>query len=218
MKSSVRLMLIVNTFAVMAGSVSGKTGTKILPAQILPIHLYDPAQAPAGVLRSATGETSRLFRAARVRISWECASTEPPDDQGTDMTGPAFRQPDTRRYVVVRLMRGAPANVFPGALGYSLPFAHTGAHVLIFYDRVEALARSVNEAIYVVLGHAMAHEIGHVLLGSSEHASGGLMQARWTQATWQLASAGLLAFAPEEAERMGAGLQRFQARRFFAAR
>jgi hypothetical protein len=71
----------------------------------------------------------------------------------------------------------------------------------------------VNQATYIVLGHAMAHEIGHVLLGSSEHASSGLMQARWTPATLRLASAGLLAFRREEAERIGAGLQRIQARR-----
>lgn len=57
----------------------------------------------------------------------------------------------------------------------------------------------------------MAHEIGHVLLGSADHASGGLMQARWTPAIWRLASLGLLAFTREEAERMGAGLQRLQA-------
>jgi hypothetical protein len=212
MNSSLRLALIVNTFALMAGSVSGKTGTGIGPAQTLSIRLYDEAQASPRVLHSATDEANWLFRAARIRISWECPSPESPEDQGTDMSSSAFQQPDTRRYIVLRLMGRTPASILPGALGYALPFAHTGAHVLIFYDRVEALARNLNETTYVVLGHAMAHEIGHVLLGSSEHASGGLMQARWTAATWRLASAGLLAFRREEAELMSAGLQRFEGR------
>jgi hypothetical protein len=212
MNSSLRLALIVNTFALMCVSVSGKTGTGITPAQPLSIRLYDQAQTPARVLQSAIDQASWLFRATRIRISWECRSTESPEDQGNDMTSPRFQQPDTRGYIVVRLVGSTPGSFSPGTLGYALPFAHTGAHVLIFYDRVETLAHIANEATYIFLGHAIAHEIGHVLLGSSEHVSGGLMQARWSAATWHLASAGLLTFRREEAEHMGAGVRRFQAR------
>ncbi|HEX4769364.1 MAG TPA: hypothetical protein VH351_00935 [Bryobacteraceae bacterium] len=208
---------IVSTFVLMAGSGSGKTGMEPAPAQTLSIHLYDRAQAPAPTLDSATGQANYLFRAVGIRIKWECPSPELPEDRGTDMTSAAFQQPDARPYVVVRLIRRTPATVFPGALGYALPFARTGAHVVIFYDRVEILAHSANEAVDVVLGYAMAHEIGHVLLGSSEHARGGLMQARWTSATWRLASSGLLVFTHEEAERMSAGLQKFQVRNVFAS-
>ncbi len=125
------------------------------------------------------------------------------------MSSAVSRNPDERHYLVVRMMRRMPANVFPGALGFSLPFARRGAHVSIFYDRVQILARSVNTAPYIILGHAIAHEIGHVLLHSSEHTSGGLMQARWSPASWRLASAGLLAFRPEEAERMSEVLGKF---------
>lgn len=211
MSSSFRFAAVVNTVLVMAGSVSGKTGTRFAPEQsTLAIRLYDRADAPAQMLHSAMDETSWLFRQARIRISWQCPPTEAPEDQGADMTSAAFQRPNVRPYIVVRLMRRTPANIYPGALGYALPFAHTGAHVLIFYDRVESLARSANVATYLVLGYAVAHEIGHVLLGSSEHASGGMMQARWTPATWRLASSGLLAFSRDEAEQMNAGLQRFK--------
>jgi hypothetical protein len=208
MNGSSRLLLMGTTFALLAGPLLGKTGTGISQAQILSIHLYDEAQVPARVLYSATEEVNWLFRVARIRIIWERPSTESPEDRGTDMSSAAFQQPDTRRYIVVRVMRRTPLNAFPGALGYALPFAHTGAHVLIFYDRVEILGSAVNEATYTVLGHAIAHEIGHVLLHSSQHASGGLMRGRWTPATWRLASAGLLTFTHEQAEGMSAGLQR----------
>jgi len=210
MDSWLRLASIVNTFALMAGSVSGKSAPAIGPAQTLSIRLSNEAQASPRVIHPATDQADWLFRAARIRISWECRLPESPEDQGTDMSSSAFQQPDTRRYILVRLMGRTPASLLPGALGYALPFAHTGAHVLIFYDRVEALARILNEPTYAVLGHAMAHEVGHVLLGSSEHPSAGLMQARWTAATWRLASAGLLAFTREEAELMSARLQRFE--------
>jgi hypothetical protein len=131
MNSSLRLALIVNTFALMCVSVSGKTGTGITLAQPLSIRLYDQAQTPARVLQSATDQASWLFRATRIRISWECPSTESSEDQGTNMTSPRFQQPDTRGYIVVRLMGSTPGSFAPGTLGYALPFAHTGAHVLI---------------------------------------------------------------------------------------
>jgi hypothetical protein len=155
-------------------------------------------------------ETARLFRAAGIRISWEHLSAESLEDEGTDMTAAAFRQPDERPYLVIRLIPRTPTTVFPDALGYSLPFAHRGAHVVIFCDRVEALTQRVNTAAYVILGHAMAHELEHVVLGSTEHTSGGLMQARWTPASWRLASAGLMAFGCAEIKRMRAGLSKFQ--------
>jgi hypothetical protein len=196
----------------MTASVFGKTGSDFTAEQTLSIRLYNAGQASGRVLRSATDQASGLFGNARIRLRWKCLSTESPEDEGTDMTSSAFEQPETRAYIVVRLMTRVPGTLLPGALGYALPFAHRGAHVVIFYDRAEMLAHTANKATYIVLGHIMAHEIGHVLLGSSEHASGGLMQACWTPATWRLASAGLLAFSLEEAERMAAGVQRFRGR------
>lgn len=209
MNNSLQTAFLASALALMTVSVFGKNGNEIAPAQTLSIHLYDQAQVPKASLRLATAEANRLFRAAGVRIVWEQPLSEPTEDRGTDMTA-AFRQPDDRGYLVVRMMRRTPATVLPSALGYALPFAHTGAHVLIFYDRVEALTPRVNTAAYVILGHVMAHEITHVLLGSSEHSTGGLMEECWTPASWRLASAGLLAFRREETERIRAGLPRFQ--------
>ncbi len=122
----------------------------------------------------------------------------------------APRSPDERPYLVVRLVRQMSATVFPGALGFALPFARMGAHVTIFYDRVEALTWYVSTDPFLILGFTLAHDIGHVLLRSLEHTAGGLMQARWNEASWRLAATGLLAFRPDEAERMGAGLRKFR--------
>lgn len=211
MSSSLQIAVFAGTLALLAGSASGKTGeTSAAEQQMVSIRLYDKAQVPAAVLRSAMPEAARLFRRADIRITWERLSAEVPQDQGTDMTAAAFQQPDNRPYLVVRLIRHTPATVFPGALGYSLPFAHHGAHVLIFYDRVEPLAQQVDTAVDVILAHGIAHELGHVLLHSSEHSNSGMMQARWTPASWHRASEGLLAFRGEEIERMHARLQQCQ--------
>jgi hypothetical protein len=210
MNSSLQIAHVAGTLALLAGSATGKNVWPSAPGQTVSIRLYDRAQAPAAVLHSATEETTRLFRAAGIQTLWEEPSAESLEDQGTDMTASAFRRPNERPYLVIRLIRHPPDTVFPGALGYSLPFAHHGAHVLIFYDRVAALTQRENTATDVILGHAMAHEIAHVLLGATEHSTGGLMQCCWTAASWHLASEGLLAFRREEIERMHAGLRRFQ--------
>jgi hypothetical protein len=212
MNRATRLALVVNTLALMSAPLSSKRRDALASGQTISIRVYDHAQALAGVLHSATDQAGWLFRAARIRISWEFPSTEPPEDRGTDVTSAAFQQPDARPYIVVRLIRRTPATLLPGALGYALPFAHAGAHVVIFYDRVEILAHSFNKATDLILGYAVAHEIGHVLLGSSDHSAGTLMQAQWTATTCRLASMGLLAFTREQTERMGAAVQRFQVR------
>jgi hypothetical protein len=216
MNSSFRIAFLGSMAALAAGYASGKTGRSIAAETPISIRLYDQAQVPAAVLHSAMHETSRLFRAAGIRLAWQTPVAEAAADQGTDMTATAFQQPDERSYLVVRLIRRTPATTFRGALGYSLPFAHSGAHVVIFYDRVEQLRESTNTAAYVVLGYAVAHELGHVLLRSSKHTSGGLMQAQWTPAAWRLASAGLLGFGGEETKRMRAGLRGFEATRLAA--
>jgi hypothetical protein len=47
-----------------------------------------------------------------------------------------------------------------------------------------------------MLGHAMAHEIGHVLLGSTEHSPDGIMKARWSTTDYQKAAKGYMKFTP----------------------
>lgn len=183
--------LPIATLTLFAGSLLGKSGSTTSPAQ-LTIRLDDQAQVRRAVLRSATVETDRLFRPAGVRIAWEQLFVAPPED--TD-----------GRCLPVRLVRRTPSTVFPNALGFALPFATSGARVVIFYDRVEALTQSLNTPADVILGHAMAHEIAHVLLGSPKHSTAGLMQAHWTVANWRLATAGLLHFLPAETERIHEG-------------
>lgn len=210
MNSSLQKAWGAVALALLAGSLAAKTGRDADQEQALWVRIYDQAGVPKAALAAATVETGRLFRAAGVRISWQQPAMEWPKDVGTDMTAAAFRQPNDRPYLVIRLTRRTPATTAPGALGYSLPFAHRGAHVVIFYDRIEVLTRSGNLPESVVLGHAMAHELGHVLLGSSEHTSGGLMQASWTVAAWRLASAGLIGFDRAERKRVRASVPKVQ--------
>lgn len=52
----------------------------------------------------------------------------------------------------------------------------------IYADLVASVARSAGVDGRTLLGRAVAHEIGHLLLGTNQHAAAGLMRATWSQA------------------------------------
>lgn len=202
---------------VIAGAVTAASpgAGKSVPEQTLQVRVYDRAQVPAKTLSGAMAEAGRIFHSARIGIVWERSAAESPQDRGLDWSSPAARRNHAeRQYVAVRILKG---NARPGMLGFSLPFAQTGAQVVIFYDRIAFTTQSwnvtldTNVTLDAALGCAMAHEIGHVLLRSSEHSRGGLMQAQWDQDAWRRASQGLLGFSPEQKKEIRRGVLRFSA-------
>jgi len=53
----------------------------------------------------------------------------------------------------------------------------------------------------------MAHEIGHLLLGTPEHSSRGIMRARWEREDLRDAARRCLVFNSEQAEKMRANVR-----------
>jgi len=169
----------------------------------LPIRLYNRAGVPPHVLDSAIREASRVLARAGVETVW----TEGPPDAlegcSFDFSGRSPIQhpkPDTRGYLVVSVGRGGPASAFRDTFGFALPDASTGVHAFIFYDRLEQLTDPRLVTVPKLL--AMAHELGHVLMGSIEHSSTGLMKARWDKADYLRAEAGMTQFSASEIEIM----------------
>src|SRR5262249_55447536 len=72
----------------------------------------------------------------------------------------------------------------------------------ILYDRVHHLAVSKRIEVAPILGIAMAHEIGHLLLQSREHSSEGIMRRYWSSTDLQSAAQSGLHFTAEQARRM----------------
>lgn len=66
----------------------------------------------------------------------------------------------------------------------------------VMYGRVKDLAQGTSTDHAIVLGHIIAHEIGHLLLSRDAHSIGGIMSATLNT---QFAARGLLWFSPAEA-------------------
>jgi hypothetical protein len=69
-------------------------------------------------------------------------------------------------------------------LGDALVDVETGSGSIatVSTDRVRTMAQGAGADVAQLLGRAMAHEIGHLLLGTTQHASQGPMRASWSGA------------------------------------
>ena len=86
-------------------------------------------------------------------------------------------------------------------MGFSLVRAVDAAPFLstVYVDRVESVARASGIEARRLLGLAIAHEIGHVLLNSNSHATAGLMRADWSRDELRRSDAGAWRFLEGEA-------------------
>jgi hypothetical protein len=143
----------------------------------LTVRIYDNAHVPKGALRAALALAAKTLRPADVEVTWVSCSTS---------SGGRCTVPLGRGELVVRLVRSGKGS--PGdddeSLGTALvdPATGTGVLATVYVDRVERLAHASDGDLGTLLGRAMAHEIGHLLMGRSAHALHGLMRPRWTRA------------------------------------
>jgi hypothetical protein len=174
----------------------------------LSIHYYNRAGVPPRVLDGAVQEAARVLARAGVETVWTEDPPEEPEGRTFDFSGRSPYQhprPDRRGYLVVSIGRRGQASgpqemVEEKTLGFALPDADTGVHAFIFFDRVEQVADPKLVTVARMLGNLIAHEVGHVLLGSGQHSYEGIMKARWDRPDYMRAEAGMLRFTAAEGE------------------
>ena len=68
-----------------------------------------------------------------------------------------------------------------GSLGFAVVDVaqHAGILATIYLDRVDALAAQAGVDRGELLGRAIAHEVGHLILGTVDHPRFGIMRATW---------------------------------------
>jgi hypothetical protein len=77
-----------------------------------------------------------------------------------------------------------------------------GCYADLFSEPIKQLQEQTHVSSSVILGHSMAHELGHLLLGTDSHSPNGLMRAHWTGEDLAKASKGNLRFSNEESLRI----------------
>jgi hypothetical protein len=193
------LLLSANAMILGAAPQDGKTGQGLR----ITVRVYDYAQVMPGTLRQAEEEPSRIFHLARVDLEWlDCPTSveEAPEY-------PACGPPLGAMAVDLRILPQSMAARLRSSgeqVGFALPSTHPGraSAAWVFYHRVEVLAEGKDASESQILGHAIAHEIGHLLLGPDRHSDHGIMRANWGPRDLQEAARGQLVFTTEQGERI----------------
>jgi hypothetical protein len=147
------------------------------------VYVYDYAKVPSAEIAAARQQAESIFFKANIRISWiECRTTE--REAIDDL--PVCRTELGPDEVMLRILaNGGSLGDRVTSLGFSLVNrgnAHEAWLSTVFADRVTALATQMAIDSAVLLGRAIAHELGHLLMGSADHGRSGLMRALWSDA------------------------------------
>ena len=146
------------------------------------VRSYNNFGVPAEELQIARGLAERILRDAGIEVTWIACwfrDREPAD------ASRRCRQPLDSSDLVLRLQAGQPAaGTKFVSMGFSLVGSGPNPAFLstIFVDLVQSVARGAAIDPRQVLGLAIAHEIGHLLLNTNSHATTGLMRAGWSRA------------------------------------
>jgi hypothetical protein len=165
----------------------------------LTIRLFNYAEAPAVLLDAAAEIGGQIFSRAGIDTVWVICAKSP--DQPRH---PSCDESPGKSVVYVNILNremSAKLGTDPDAFGLAFTSdIEFGQFATVFYHRVDELER--RWARDAVMGHILAHEIGHLLLGFGGHARHGIMSPRWTKAKLMEAEHGSLNFDKSRARRM----------------
>jgi hypothetical protein len=169
------------------------------------IHVYDYAGIDSGVLAEAEAFAARILHEAGLRTQWRnCWFSR------------AGRRCDGAGGVndlYIRLLLEAMARKLAPStrmLGTSLPTSGGTfpEDAYVFADRVGVFAGEDGDPVPPLLGAAITHEVGHLLLAGNAHTVTGIMSARWGPKEKKDALMGVLTFSQRQSEQIRADISR----------
>ena len=172
------------------------------PSQIS-VRVYNYAEVPRKVLSSSVEEARNIFQKAGIESLWIMCRAG-----GTPQKHVPLCERDLSTGGITLKILSASMAARLGAhwehLGFALSSKTPGAGLdaWVFYHRVEELARFRIADRSLILGAAMAHEIGHLLLGPKAHSPSGIMRGKWHRQELELAAQGYLLFTVKESKEM----------------
>jgi hypothetical protein len=184
-----------------AGSAGQEATASIEPRFQMTVRIYNYAGVTNGTLIRAEEEGTRIFQKAGVEVAWlECGVSPLPEGQIPDCQPPLG--------AIAVNMRVLPASMAGGfkasreEMGFAVVSARAGSasDAWVFYQRVEDAAATEVASPFQILANAMAHEIGHLLLGPDHHSREGVMRACWDREFLEEVSQGQMHFTREQAQ------------------
>jgi len=159
-------------------------------------------------LAEAEEVATGIFREAGLETRWADSVLTTENDRGNFAGHSTFNLADIQLSVLPREMSdrlGLPNNVMGVVPGADAQIAY------VFDSTVEALFQTTLSAYRTghidrrvsesqILGIAIAHELGHLLLNLQGHSARGIMRGEWGLFDLRNAADGMLLFTPQQAE------------------
>ena len=168
-----RLLIGVALAAGMLVVPGGVRGAVIIDSIL--VRIYDNAGVLPSDLNEALKQSREILRRAEVSVDWvQCPARR------TGSVPAICDTPPAKSEMVVRLVEGAEKDRDRRPLGQPLLDRGTGVFATVFMNRVNRFADVAQFSRSTILGRAIAHEIGHLILGTNNHSESGLMREVWT--------------------------------------
>jgi hypothetical protein len=179
---------------------------------VITIHMHNYARVAPKTLAEAEEVTTGIFREAGLETRWADSVLNAVDDPEPFASHSIYSSSDIQLSILPREMSdrfGLPKNVM-GLV------PRTDAQIAYVFDsKVEALFQTMLSAYRTghidrrvsesqILGIAIAHELGHLLLDLQGHSAEGIMRGEWGLRDLRNAAYRMLLFTPQQAEVLGA--------------
>jgi len=172
------------------------------------VHIYDYSRVQPTAMPEALRSAEATLRQAGIEVQWQtCPVGRAASSPGCDVS-PA----DATNIVLSILPEPMSAKIAGGSkqFGLSMMNGEDGlpCHAYIFRDRILNFANDRAVPWTQLFGNVIAHELGHLLLGTNSHAPHGIMRATWQGTEVKGALGGTLAFTRQQAKMMQANVRR----------
>jgi hypothetical protein len=149
------------------------------------VRVYDSTGARGPERRAALTIAASIVAPAAVELLWRTCDTAaqpglPSGPRGVDPCHAPFGPRELALRIVRSVAMDSRRPDLP--LGNALIDTEVGAGVLatVYIDRVDWVAERTGVPRDTLLGRAIAHELGHLLMATSIHYTRGLMREMWT--------------------------------------
>lgn len=169
----------------------------------LRVSVFNYAGLSTSTIQQAEDVTTRIFLDAGIRVLWLNCSQDSEHEYSFDRCG----EVSFPAHLQLRILRSA-HGFGPSIVGVSFMSADgMGCSADLFYEPLQVLQRQNHVVPSVILGHAMAHELGHLLLGTNSHSPTGIMRAHWTSEDLANATGGHFLFTLEQSGKLRMSLR-----------
>jgi hypothetical protein len=173
--------------------------TKEAPTGSLTLSVFNNASVPLAVLVRAEERAGGILAQAGIQVQWlNCGTGSPQVPDQFELPSPCSRITYPSHLSVRIALTGN--SVGGDVFGEAFVNRHgTGTHLNVYYGHLAESNAHKLLAEGELLGCVIAHEVGHLLLGTNSHDRKGIMQCRWEQAQLRNAAKGNLQFTPRQA-------------------